>query len=109
MPAGCCHGRDAAPAARRRLLLPTGNASFARMLQRSRKIPKDYKTSKMHQAIVNIDQNADGTVREFICDRLWCFMSMAKCANQVLEEGLSLESQRDSATKPRVARNELPW
>src|SRR5678815_308347 len=30
-------------------------------------------------------------------------------ANQVLEECLFLESQRDSATKPRVARNELPW
>src|SRR5205809_5832727 len=30
-------------------------------------------------------------------------------ANQVLEEYLSLESQRDSAIKPRVARNELPW
>src|SRR6185369_4067554 len=31
------------------------------------------------------------------------------CVNQVLEERVFLESQRDSATKPRVARNELPW
>src|SRR5678815_2669170 len=30
-------------------------------------------------------------------------------ANQILEECPFLESQRDSATKPRVARNELPW
>ena len=29
--------------------------------------------------------------------------------NQVLEECLFPESQRDSASKPRVARNELPW
>jgi len=27
----------------------------------------------------------------------------------ILEECIFLESQRDSATKPRVARNELPW
>ena len=33
----------------------------------------------------------------------------SKCANQVSEECPFLESQRDSATKPRVARNELPW
>src|SRR6185369_13736240 len=37
---------------------------------------------------------------------------MATCqssANQVLVERRFFESQRDSATKPRVARNELPW
>src|SRR5678815_2986379 len=33
----------------------------------------------------------------------------ARGTNQLLEECLFLESQRDSATKPRVARNELPW
>src|SRR6188474_2375662 len=33
----------------------------------------------------------------------------AEGANQVLEECLFLESQRDSATTIRVARNELPW
>jgi len=34
---------------------------------------------------------------------------MKRGVNQVSEECLFLESQRDSATKPRVARHELPW
>ena len=36
-------------------------------------------------------------------------MHSPTCANQVLEESFFFESQRDSAAKPRVARNELPW
>src|SRR5258705_3419216 len=35
--------------------------------------------------------------------------ALYKVARRLLRHGALVESQRDSAMKPRVARNELPW
>ena len=59
--------------------------------------------------ICRVVRSGIGTLEPRRSDNEELTVHYASGANQVLDGCVSLESQRDSATKPRVARDELPW